>query len=152
MNVPSLPRDWVSTPLLRLLFQNLVVEERQDIRDSTFAMWRTSVVLLQSNLGRLESTADQQLLYDWFGIMMTPLGAPLNPASFYNAVVDGNELDATEKHNVDKNMIAGDLTLVSQDTIWRARISSASALAYIMAHWGPTVRVHPCDSLPITRL
>jgi TATA-binding protein-associated factor len=46
MSVSSLPRDWVAAPLLRLLLQNLIVEEREDIRTASLSTWRTALAVL----------------------------------------------------------------------------------------------------------
>lgn len=51
MAVPTLPRDWIAAPFLRLLFQNLIAEERSDIRDASILNFLP--VLLQSQTTRL---------------------------------------------------------------------------------------------------
>src|SRR6266436_8641589 len=66
MTVSSLPRDWIAPSFLRLLFQNLVVEERSDIRDTTLMTWRTALSLLSTNSGWLENIVSQQLLLEWY--------------------------------------------------------------------------------------
>ncbi|KAI0059098.1 hypothetical protein BV25DRAFT_1901802 [Artomyces pyxidatus] len=137
MNVPSLAKDWVSTPLLRLLFQNFIVEEREDIRAATAATWITAISLLHSVQGWMESAIAQPQLLEWFAIMMTPMGVALDSSSFYDPLVSDNGVQATaERHNVDKNMLTQDLVLISPNTIWKARIASASALARVITLWG----------------
>ena len=141
MNVPSLPKDWVTTPILRLLFQNLVVEERTDIRDATVAAWNTAIGLLHSRPGWMESAIASPQLLEWFETMMTPMGSPLDASGFYDPLFSGNGPQvAAERHNVDRNMLAQDLTLVSPDTVWKARIAAATAMAYLVASWNSSVR------------
>jgi len=147
MNVASLPKDWVATPLLRLLFQNLVVEERTDIRDATVAAWNTAIDLLHSRPGLTESIIASPQLLEWFETMMTPMGSPIDASRFYDPLSsDTGPQVAAERHNVDKNMLAQDLTLVSPDTIWKARIAAATAMAYLVASWDSSVRSHTCPS------
>jgi len=141
MNVPSLSKGWVTASLLRLLFQNFIVEERSDIRQATTATWRTAMPLLHSSQGWLESILTQAQLLEWFSIMMTPMGVALDSSSFYDPLINEQGVDsAAERHNVDKNMLAQDLQLVSLDNVWRARIAAASALAFLMVNWGEAVR------------
>jgi TATA-binding protein-associated factor len=141
MNVATLPKDWVTTPLLRLLFQNLVVEERTDIRDATVAAWNTAIDLLHSRSGWMESVIASPQLLEWFETMMTPMGSPLDASGFFDPLSSENGPQvAAERHNVDKNMLAQDLTLVSPDTVWKARIAAATAMAYLIASWNSSVR------------
>lgn len=143
MNVISLPKDWVSTPLLRLLFQNLVVEERIDIRDATVAAWNTAIDLLRSQPGWMESIIDSPQLLEWFETMMSPMGSPIDATGFYDPLASENATQvAAERHNVDKNMLTQDLTLVQPDTVWKARIATGTAMAYLIASWNSLVR--PC--------
>jgi TATA-binding protein-associated factor len=145
MNVASLPKDWVTTPLLRLLFQNLVVEERTDIRNATVAAWNTAIDLLHSRPGWMESVFASPQLLEWFETMMTPMGSPLDASGFFDPLSSENgPQDAAERHNVDKNMLAQDPTLVSPDTVWKARIAAATAMAYLIASWNSSVRSDAC--------
>lgn len=141
MNVASLPKDWVSTPLLRLLFQNLVVEERTDVRDATVASWNTAIELLRSHPGWMESAITSPQLLEWFETMMTPMGSPIDASGFYDPLASENATQvAAERHNVDKNMLTQDLTLVQPDTVWKARIAAGTAMASLIASWNSSVR------------
>jgi TATA-binding protein-associated factor len=140
MNVPSLPKDWVATPLLRLFFQNLVVEERTDIRSATTAAWKTAIDLLHSRPGWMETVVTSPQLLEWFETMMTPMGFPIDASGFYDPLSSENGAQvAAERHNVDKNMLSQDLTLVSPDSVWKARIAAATAMAYLIASWDSSV-------------
>ncbi|KAI0247046.1 SNF2 chromatin remodeling protein [Lactifluus subvellereus] len=146
MNVASLPKDWVATPLLRLFFQNLIVEERTDIRDATIAAWNTAIDLLHSRPGWMETVITSPQLLEWFETMMTPMGFPIDASGFYDPLSSENGAQvAAERHNVDKNMLAQDLTLVSPDTVWKARIAAATAMAYLVASWNSST--HSVDNV-----
>ena len=139
MTVESLPRGWISVPFLRLLFQNLIVEERSDIRDATLATWREVLSILSNTGGWLESSITQPLLLEWYGVLMTPLGLALDASSFYDPNLSDNSAPA-ERHNVDKNMLAQDLSLVPVEVVMQARLAASAALALIIAFWPSSVR------------
>lgn len=139
MTVPSLPRDWVAAPFLRLLFQNLVAEERADIRDTTLLAWRTSLIVLSGTPGWLENVVTQQLLLDWYAILMTPLGVAIDTTNFYHPAITADAMDvAPERHNVDKNMLAQDLALITVEVTIKARVAAALAMAQLIVFW-PTL-------------
>ena len=136
MSVPSLPRDWLSVHFLQLLFQNLIVEERTDIRNATLAAWRVLLAILSATPGWLESLITQPLLLQWYDAMMTPLGTPINVSAFYDAALAKSAADqGAERHNVDKNMIAQDLSLIPMETVISARVSAAISMVYVIAEW-----------------
>ncbi|KAF8558525.1 hypothetical protein OG21DRAFT_1504270 [Imleria badia] len=136
MAVSSLPRDWIATPFLRLLFQNLIVEERSDIRSVSLSSWRTALEIVSSTPGLIKRIVKQQTALEWYAIMMTPLGVPVDTSAFHHPMFaeDGTEA-APERHNVDKNMLTQDLSLVSSELILQTRIAAATALAYLIIYW-----------------
>ena len=135
MAVPSLPRDWVNTPFLSLLFQNLICEERSDIRDLSLSAWQTALSILGDSPGRMENVVTQQLILDWYATMMTPLGVAVDSSAFYNPSVPANGAVLAERHNVDKNMLSQDLSLISVEVTLKARVAAATALAYLIIYW-----------------
>jgi TATA-binding protein-associated factor len=141
MVVPSLPRDWVDTPFLSLLFQNLVCEERSDIRDLSLSAWRTALSILGDSPGRMENVVTQQLILDWYATMMTPLGVAVDSSAFYNPSAPANGAVLAERHNVDKNMLSQDMSLISVEVTLKARVATATALAYLMIYWPKEVNL-----------
>ncbi|THV07958.1 SNF2 superfamily chromatin remodeling protein [Dendrothele bispora CBS 962.96] len=135
MTVESLPRDWINAPFLQLLFQNLMTEERSDIRNISLLAWRTALSIVSGIEGWVESTITQQLILEWYAIVMTPLGMPIDSSTFYrpSLIADGDT--APERHNVDKNMLAQDLSLITIEVILKARMAASSALALLMTYW-----------------
>lgn len=138
MTVPTLPKDWISVNFLRLLFQNLIVEERSDVRDATLTAWRLVLTILAVTPGWMETLITQQVLLEWYAVIMTPLGLPLDASTFYDPT---STIDPGERHNVDKNMLAQDLSLVTVETVLKARIAAATALAYVVVFWPVTVSI-----------
>ncbi|KAG8861908.1 TATA-binding protein-associated factor mot1 [Tulasnella sp. 330] len=151
LSVPSLIGAWISQDFIRLLFQNLVMEERSDVREVTFSAWKLSI----GALSRMDTSLDVEgggggmiglglsvippSLLSWFTILMSPVGTPLDPSLFYQAVKSG-----AQAHNVDKPMMMQDLSLVTEEAILRGRVLGAKAIAYVMSVW--PVQVGP----PIT--
>lgn len=140
MNVPSLPRDWIAPPFLRLIFQNLIVEERSDIRDASLTAWRTAFSIMAAIPGRLEAVTDHQLILEWYAVMMTPFGVAIDSSTFYRPSMASEGEVTHERHNVDKNMLTQDLSLITTEVILKARVASATALAYLITFW-PSERV-----------
>lgn len=135
MAVASLPRDWVNTPFLSLLFQNLICEERSDIRDLSLSAWQTALSILGDSPGRMENVVTQQLILDWYATMMTPLGVAIDSSAFYNPSVPAKGAQLAERHNVDKIMLSQDLSLISVEVTLKARVAAATALAYLIIYW-----------------
>ena len=136
LSVPMLPKEWITPDFLRLVIQNLVVEERTDIREATLQLWAAIISVLQSAEGVLETTISQQLVLDWYTLAMTPLGIAIDPLTLYYPSLGVNATGpAVEKHNVDKNMLSQDLALVSVETVLRARVATAKAFAWVIAEW-----------------
>ncbi|KAH9934987.1 SNF2 chromatin remodeling protein [Fomitopsis serialis] len=135
MTVTSLPKEWMTLPYLRLLYQNLIVEERGDIRHATLTAWRLVLSIISSVTGWLESLATQQVLLEWYAVLMTPLGLPLDASAFHDATAAMEQDGVSERHNVDKNMLAQDLALIPVETVLKARVAAAAALAHVIASW-----------------
>jgi TATA-binding protein-associated factor len=134
MVVSTLSKDWVNVPFLCLLFQNMAIEEHSDIRDATLAAWKTALQVLGQSMSTVIS---QQLVLQWYEISMTPLGAPINTASFYTPALSTDG----ERHNVDKHMLMQDLALVSMESIFKARIAASTGLAQLLVYWPDDVSV-----------
>jgi TATA-binding protein-associated factor len=135
LSVPSLPKEWITPSFLRLVIQNLVFEERHDIRGATLDLWTVVLSVLKSGDGLLETTIGQQLVLDWYALAMTPLGVPVDPSLLYHPSLGANDTVPAEKHNVDKNMLMQDLALISVETVLRARVATAKAFAWVIAEW-----------------
>lgn len=135
--------DWVDDRLFRFLFQNLIVEERADVRDATLATWLAAV-----DRPTLDGGALAGHLAPWLQVTMSPPGVPLDPSLFLKASVagggghgkvgktgrsaDAQAGGATGSHNVDKNMLAQDMSLVAVDDVLKGRLAAAHAFAALV--------------------
>ncbi|GAA5855493.1 hypothetical protein JCM8547_007859 [Rhodosporidiobolus lusitaniae] len=129
--LPSTDFGWVDSRLLRLLFQNLILEERLDIRRASEEAWQSSLSLFQripNGRQQLVSNAEPHL-GSWFALLTAPIGTAISPTLIWSATA------STSGHNVDKPMLTQDLALVSIEAITRGRISGATALGRLISAW-----------------
>lgn len=106
------------------------MEERLDTQTVTLKTWRAALSRLRGLHDRLLHVVSP-FIRDWFTLLMTPLGVPIQTSLLFQPIA----LGAEEGHNVDKSMLAQDLSLVSTETILRARVAGAQALAIVLASW-----------------
>lgn len=97
------------------------------------AAWNQSLQFAQSDSSRLDRDAGP-FIQAWFSILMTPVGIAIQPAFFWSAKVSLSG-QGGYVHNVDKAMLAQDLSLVSMESIMRCRVAGASALGSLIAIW-----------------
>ncbi|WAQ86176.1 hypothetical protein PtA15_6A808 [Puccinia triticina] len=139
LKMPNLPvREWVDERLLRLTFQNLLVEERSDVRDMSHQVWiaATSGLLVSTRSADLLLSYIQPHLTGWFELMTTPRTRKLNASLFYTATRYAQPTTAQELsmvYNVDKPIMSQDLSLVSTDDILRGRLSASKAIGCLMS-------------------
>lgn len=131
-------RQWVDERLFRLSFQNLLVEERADVRSTTHQVWIASINGLVSSTQpeHLISSFIQPHLNNWFELMTTPKTRKLNAELFYVATRNSKAASAQDPslmHNVDKPIMSQDLSLVSIDDIMCGRLAASKALGYLMS-------------------
>ncbi|PWY98716.1 hypothetical protein BCV70DRAFT_201510 [Testicularia cyperi] len=134
LTVPSLPKDWIDERLMRLLFQNLVVEERIPIRKASSEAWMQALEHVAQDPVRLQSLVGPYVA-DFFKIAMTPLGSPIDFTLFYSAAAHSASHADSNRHNVDKGILTQDLSLVGVDTVIRGRLGAAEALGKAMARF-----------------
>ncbi|KAI9495302.1 hypothetical protein BDB00DRAFT_870456 [Zychaea mexicana] len=74
--------EWLDERVYRLVFQNLVVEEKPPILEKTLAVWRDLTIA-----GRVDTqlvlNGTQNWLGSWFEVAMTPIGQPLDVAQHF---------------------------------------------------------------------
>ncbi|GAA5949726.1 hypothetical protein JCM21900_003274 [Sporobolomyces salmonicolor] len=136
--LPSLPPStWVDSRLYRLLFQNLILEGRTEIRAASEKAWRSCVATAARTPEALARLAQevQSLLAGWFAMLGSPIGVPMETSLFWSAreSLAGNGVGVV--HNVDKPMLNQDLALVSVDAVLRGRITGATAMGTLVASW-----------------
>lgn len=125
---------WVDDRLVRLLFQNMIVEEKAPIRDATAKVWAHVLDILEQDPDRFARLILPHIP-TLFKIVMMPIGEPADHALFY--APGQTAAGARIGHDVDKGILSQDLTLVGIDTVIRGRLGAASALGEIVAKQAP---------------
>lgn len=123
LQAPSLPRAWLDERLVRLLFQNLLVEERPAIREATTHVWSLALGALGAQLGDCVAPHVPAL----FQLVLTPIGTPMDTKLFFTPP------RAQTEHDIDRGILTQDLTLVGVDVVIRGRLDAASALGDLLA-------------------
>ncbi|KAI9477717.1 MAG: hypothetical protein EXX96DRAFT_567910 [Benjaminiella poitrasii] len=90
--------EWVDERVYRLIFQNLIVEEKPAIIEKALAVWKGLTIS-----GKVDTAlilqGTQNWLGSWFEITMTPIGQPLDTAAYFykppGAFGNGNTLAKT---------------------------------------------------------
>jgi TATA-binding protein-associated factor len=114
--------QWQTSTFFALLFQNLVLETRSDIRAISSTAFSIAISQLSLNPEGLQSTVGDSL-GEWYQMVMTPPGARLD-ASLFTRVAK-----TSTAHDVDKPMMEGDLSLLDTESVMETRLAAAKALA-----------------------
>ncbi|CAE6409738.1 unnamed protein product [Rhizoctonia solani] len=137
----ALSRDWITRPIFQLLFQNLILEERDDIRRATSQVWSDAVAIVSENANPDPNEGGlpylvHEVVYNWLCLLATVVGEPLNPVYFFHPARKGDE-----GHNVDKNAMQQDLSLLGVDVVYRGRLEAAKAIGTLIAAWPVDVSI-----------
>ncbi|KAG8867854.1 TATA-binding protein-associated factor mot1 [Serendipita sp. 405] len=125
LSVPELPIGWVDGSFLRLLFQNILLEEREDVRSLSLRTWRLALQKTISDSSAIDNLIPLTIFRDWIETCTTPIGDPIDVSRLFVL----NSMDDSEGHNVDKSMLAQDLSLITAENVWKARLAAAQSLA-----------------------
>ncbi|KAF8744257.1 chromatin remodeling protein, partial [Rhizoctonia solani] len=145
----ALSRDWITRPVFELLFQNLILEEKDDIRRATLQVWNVAVAIVSENANPDPNEGGlpylvHEVVYNWLCLLATVVGEPLNPAYFFHPARKGDE-----GHNVDKNAMQQDLSLLGLDVVYRGRLEAAKAIGTLIAAWPVDLHHHTFGELLI---
>ncbi|KAG0310055.1 TATA-binding protein-associated factor mot1 [Dissophora globulifera] len=143
--------EWVDEKVVRMVYQNLIVEEKKEILDLSLKVM-TALICHISGTESPTSITDivGPHLQTFFTILLTPIGTPLETRLFYSptghgtavaiestAARGGRRAQAAQSHshNIDIGMMKQDLALVSTASVIRCRLNASKALGLIMASW-----------------
>ncbi|CAG8807575.1 36056_t:CDS:2, partial [Racocetra persica] len=152
--------EWVDYRTFRLVFQNMIVEEKNDVLELSLQVWSALVShVSKSGQENKINTFTAPYIRTWFMIIMTPLGTPIDRRLFF--IPDGpvpmetsptavsstnlrrrsqgriqtNDGDDVAAHNIDTGMLQQDFALVSVDIVLRGRVTASKGLGMLMSHW-----------------
>ena len=127
---------WLDHRTLRILYQNLMVEESQPIRAATARAWNKALTQLRSGSstsGANVAAIARPLLPGWFDILMTPLGQAVNTSHLWKP--SEHNANASGSYDVDKAILKQDLALIGPEQTLRGRLAAAEALAELISSW-----------------
>jgi TATA-binding protein-associated factor len=157
--------DWISSKALRLIFQNIIFEQVEEIRELSLTVWTELISSVPA--AELRSTVRNcmlpmtSLLFTPIGTSQThipldstliirPSGQTMVPGS-KSSISSGQKGKTKAKedwsmmqnrmHNLDGPTIRGDINLVGEEVMIKTRVTGAKALGRLIAAW-PT-EVHP---------
>ena len=139
-NASATSCNWVTADLMRLIFQNLLLEENPKVLHESLMLWKACCRLLDTYCETHKRTDLLKPLEDvcsvLFGLVMTPLGNPLDERFLVRFASGSAASNATQfGSNIsphDRAMIQQDLIVVSMDTIFDGRISASTALGCLI--------------------
>ena len=143
---------WITVDLLRLLFQNFVLEERKDVISTSLELWTCLVDLLNDEQKTSSGTSLVDDIVDpaigiLFALEMSPIGSSLDQRLFISYVSQqgrsqaapvkkgGKKSNAVQGLNIpqqDRAMMNQDLTVIVFDNVLHGRIAGATALGRLV--------------------
>ncbi|KAL2045861.1 hypothetical protein ABVK25_011964 [Lepraria finkii] len=153
--------SWVDWRLTRLLFQNLLLEVDKTVLEKSFEVWQILVSVVRDQKVAKFATSMEKHVSPMLTAAVQPMGQPRSPVaprydSFHQALLahrlaattsrkpdsdqyttkkrrlGSEELPQRDTHNIDGHMIHGEVELVGEDVILRARIHCARALGLLL--------------------
>jgi TATA-binding protein-associated factor len=118
--------EWITTPFLRLLFQNILLEKREDVRSLTLKTWNLALKRAITDPNSIHELIPIAIFRDWVETCTTPIGDAIDADRLF-VLTYQNEI--TERHNIDKIMLSQDLSLIDENIVWLARVACAQCLA-----------------------
>ncbi|KAI9355406.1 SNF2 family N-terminal domain-containing protein [Zopfochytrium polystomum] len=127
--------NWVTDDLLRLIFQNFVLEEKEALTKLTLEVWEVIVPIwarIKASTPMDDIVSVVQIL---FKLIMTPVGTPLESNLLRSFTADSANPSGGELRNVsvhDRAIAQQDLTVVAETDVVRGRVAGATALGELL--------------------
>ncbi|KAG4302539.1 hypothetical protein PCANB_001114 [Pneumocystis canis] len=157
-------KSWINGKVLRLVFQNMLVEQNTEVLNLTLDLWNMIVSSIKSDSDSFRFYIEYSShLLPTAELLMTPIGVPrcpyameipfLDPSGDTNLFINSSQENITDFdinprkkqksrkheshafHNIDKPMIQGDIDLLGTEVIIQARVISAKALGSLIARF-----------------
>ncbi|KAJ3070374.1 btaf1 RNA polymerase II, B-TFIID transcription factor-associated, 170kDa [Podochytrium sp. JEL0797] len=131
---------WITPDLLRLIFQNFILEDRKDIIALTLNVW-TQIVEFVGSKNQALLAVFMPCVENLFALLMTPIGVPLNVMLFFSYTPGGGKKAKSSNNNEssglnvsiqDRAMVQQDLHVVNEEDVLRGRLSAATGLGRLL--------------------
>ena len=128
--------SWISVDLMRLLFQNFVLEERKEVLDKSLTLWLKVCVLISMDAGHsgIISELSESSLSVLLALVMSRIGKEFDERLFISYVsknsrqVSRKELKGLNIPPQDRSMMKQDMTVISFEKIMDGRLVGARAI------------------------
>lgn len=152
--------DWISSKALRLIFQNILFEQVDEIRELSLAVWTELISSVPPLDLRL---LFNECLHQTTSLLFTPIGTSQSNIPMDSSLIvrpsgqtmlletntpekapnrktkkqEVTEWSGTQNktHNVDSAVIRGDINLVGEEVMIKTRVTGAIALGQLIAAW-----------------
>lgn len=135
--------SWITTDLLRLVFQNFVLEEKREVVDLSLSVWSDLLGVLElDDSGLVLDALAYPTLSILFALGLSPIGAaPLDHRLLISYQQDkdsqprkkgANNVQGLNIPPQDRAMMNQELTVVSFESVLYGRISAATALGRLI--------------------
>ena len=155
-------KTWIDWRLVRLLFQNMLLERNEAVLRKSFEVWQSLVSVLQEQVASGRVTGLDQCITPMLAATVQPIGQPRNPIPMDTTLLikpSGSAMYAIsikrsqqhsdqhtqkkrkleeaeppqrETHNTDGHMMHGEVDLVGQEVMLRTRIYCSRALGLLI--------------------
>ncbi|KAJ3393095.1 btaf1 RNA polymerase II, B-TFIID transcription factor-associated, 170kDa [Entophlyctis sp. JEL0112] len=127
-NSPS-SGSWISPDLLRLIFQNFLLEERKELLSLSLTLWTRLVEFCGL---KKQSLTLLPFMESWFALLMMPIGTPLDLELFFHFSTKKTQTSGLNVPIQDRAMVQQDLHVVSEDDVLGGRLAAATALGRLL--------------------
>jgi TATA-binding protein-associated factor len=133
--------NWITIDLIRLIFQNFVVEERQELIDDSLDLLQMLFELLEfNNFEILFGDNSVKLL---FALVMSPVGTAIDLRLFVHftsvqaSIKTSSDFTGFNVSPHDRAMIDQDLTIIKLDVVIYGRIAALKSLGRLISKFTP---------------
>ena len=122
-----LPRAWITPQTMHLIYRNILLEQREGVRDLSLQAWSHALVAIVS--ANAYNNCIEPNIQEWFALALKPTILGYDAKTFVKAEVGfSKNLDA---HDIDKGVMTPDFSLVDETLVFRNRVDAVIALAQI---------------------
>jgi TATA-binding protein-associated factor len=128
--------SWISIDLIRLLFQNFVLEDNKEVIQLLSELWfRLSNLLSGSKASpELLQELSKSTLSIIFAMVMSPIGTPLEARLFISYTSTNSNLKGgLNIPPFDRAMMKQDLTILDQAQVYSGRLAGAKAIGQLLS-------------------
>jgi TATA-binding protein-associated factor len=124
--------EWIHINVLRMLFQNVLLDEHASIVDKSVALLDKFVRSIASNdvYG-----LTQPVWHEWHALTFSPIGKPLDTSFLLHPKAARSNEPSANWHNLDALMIKQDLGVLSVEVVMNCRYKATRLMGTLLRYW-----------------